>query len=105
LARGLPSVLAAQPVAWARRVALVCASFSRVAAYIDEDPADRRFHSHPDLRLVVRARHGTPRPLPSLACPEPRQVKAPGKDVIPAAIAARDGRVRSLRLWPFRPAT
>jgi len=105
LARGLPSTLAAQPVAWARRVELVCASCSRMAAYVDEDPAGRRFHSHPDLRLVIRSRHITRRHLQSVACPEHGRLKATWKAVLPAAIAARDGRVRSLRLWPFRPAT
>jgi len=40
-----------------------------------------------------------------VACPEHGQLKATWKDVIPAAIAARDGQVRNLRLWPFRPAT
>jgi len=32
-------------------------------------------------------------------------LEATWKAVLPAAIAARDGRVRSLRLWPSRPAT
>jgi hypothetical protein len=104
LARGLPSILAAQPVVRARRVELVCASCGRVAAHVDEDPVGRFFHNYPDLRLVVRSRKMTRRHLKSVTCPEHGRLKATWKAVLPAAAAARDGQVRSQRLWPVSPA-
>jgi hypothetical protein len=105
LARGLPSILAAQPDARARRVKLVCASCGRVAAHVDEDPAGRFFHDYPDLQLVVRSTNITRRHLRSVTCPEHGRLEATWKAVLPAAVAARDGRVRSQRLRPASPAT
>lgn len=104
LARGVPSMLAAQPVASARRVKVTCASCGRVAAYVDEDPAGLCFRG-PDLRLVVRSGNITRRHLQSLACSEHGRLKATWKAVLPAAVAARDGRVRKLQLWPVGPAS
>jgi hypothetical protein len=98
-ARGLPSMLAARPRAW-RRVKLTCASCGRVAAYVDEDPVGRSFRNYRDLRLVVRSRNITRRHLQSVTCPEHGRLKATWKTVLPAAVAARDGRVRSLQLRP-----
>lgn len=109
LARGLPTPLAAKRAALARRVELTCALCGRVAAYIDEDPIGARFHDYPDLRLVarsvVRSRNITRRHIQSVACPEHGRLQAKWKDLLPAAAAARDGEVRSLRLWPTSPAT
>lgn len=105
LARSLPSILAAQQGAWARRVRLTCVCCGRVAAYVDEDPVGRFFHNYPDLRLVVRSRRITRRHLQSVVCPEHGRLKATWKAVLPAAAAARDGQVRSLELWPVSPDT
>ena len=105
LARGLPSIVAAQPGARARRVELTCASCGRVAAHVDEDPVGRFFHDYPDLQLVVRSRNITRRHLRSVTCPEHGRLKATWQDVLPAAVAARDGQVRSQRLRPVSPAT
>jgi hypothetical protein len=105
LARGLPSILAAPPIAWVRRVELTCASCGRVAAYVDEDPAGRFFRNYPDLRLVVRSRTITRRHLQSVACPEHGRLEVTWKAVLPAAVEARDGQVRSLQLWPVSPAS
>jgi len=106
-ARSLPSMRDAKPdaPAGARRVKLACASCGRVAAVVAEDPAGIRFRDHPGLRLVVRSRNITRRHLQSVRCPEHGRLKARWTAVLPAAAAARDGRVRRLRLRPASPAT
>jgi len=98
----LPSMLAARANAprTVRRVTLVCASCSRVAAFVDEDPSGRRFRGYPDLRLVVRSGTFTRRHLQSVRCPEHGRLSARQATVLPAAAAARDGRVRTVRLRP-----
>lgn len=106
-ARDLPSMLAAKPnaPAKARRVRLTCASCGRVAALVDEDPAGARFRDYPGLRLAVRSGNITRRHLQSVVCPEHGRLHARQAVVLPAAAAARDGRVRTLRLPPVSPAT
>jgi hypothetical protein len=91
-------MLAAQPKA--RRVKLACASCGRVAAFVDEDPAGARFRGYPGLRLVVRSGKFTRRHLRSVRCPEHGWLKAGQTAVLPAVAAARDGRVRTVRLQP-----
>ena len=102
-ARRLPSILAAadpiDPEA-ARRVKLACASCGRVAAFVDEDRAGARFRDYPGLRLVVRSGKFTRRHLQSVRCPEHGRLNAKQAAVLAAAAAARDGRVRTLRLLP-----
>jgi hypothetical protein len=98
LARSLPSMLAARPSVRARRVKLACRSCGRVAAFVDEDPAGTRFEHHPGLRLLVRSTNVTRRHLHSVSCPEHGRLLASWAAVLPAVVAARDGRVR--RLWP-----
>ena len=102
-ARRLPSILAAaQPndPEPARRVKLACASCGRVAAFVDEDRAGARFRDYPGLRLVVRSGKFTRRHLQSVRCPEHGRLNAKQAAVLAAAAAARDGRVRTLRLLP-----
>jgi hypothetical protein len=105
--RRLPSMLNAKPDAPvpARRVKLACASCGRVAAFVDEDPAGARFRDYPGLRLVVRSGKFTRRHLQSVWCPEHGRLNASRAAVFPAAAAARDGRVRTLRLPPVSAAT
>jgi hypothetical protein len=55
-------------------------------------------HGPTDLRLVVKSRKITRRHLQSVACPEHGRLKATWEAVLPAAVAARDGRVRRLQL-------
>ena len=107
LARDLPSMLAANPnaPAKARRVRLACASCGRVAALVDEDPAGARFRDYPGLRLAVSSGHITRRHFQSIFCPEHGRLNARRAVVFPAAVAARDGRVRTLRLPPVSLAT
>jgi hypothetical protein len=104
-ARRLPSMLAAQPHAPARRVKLACTSCGRVAAFVDEDPSGARFRGYPGLRLVVRSGKITRRHLQSVWCPEHGRLNARQAAVLPAAAAARDGRVRTVRLRPVPPTT
>ena len=99
----MPRMLAAQrnsPQA-ARRVRLACASCGQVAAFVDEDPAGARFRNYPSLRLVVRSGKFTRRHLQSVRCPDHGRLKARQAAVLPAAAAARDGRVRTVRLRPM----
>jgi hypothetical protein len=105
LARRLPSMLAARPVIRARRVTLACRSCGRLAASVDEDPAGTRFERCPGLRLVVRSASITRRDLQSVRCPEHGRLLASWTAVLPAAAAARDGRVRRLRLPPVSSVT
>lgn len=99
-ARRLPSMLAAKPSVRARRVRLACQSCGRVAAFVDEDPADTRFERYPGLRLLVRSRNSIRRNLHSVSCPMHGRLLASWTAVLPAVVAARDGRVRRLRLPP-----
>ena len=103
----MPSMLTAQPDAPvpARRVELACASCGRVAAFVDEDPGGARFRKYPGLRLVVRSGKFTRRHFQSVWCPEHGRLNARQAAVLPAAAAARDGRVRTLRLPPVTSAT
>src|SRR5262249_50063536 len=98
----LPSMLAVQANAprTARRAELVCASCGRVAAFVEEDPSGRRFRDYPGLRLVVKSGKFTRRHLQSVRCPEHGRLNARQAAVLPAAAAARDGRVRTVRLRP-----
>jgi hypothetical protein len=105
LARGLPSMLAAQWSVRARRVRLACRSCGRVAAFVDEDPAGTRFERHPGLRLLVRSRNITRRNPQSVSCPEHGRLLASWTAVLPAAVAARDGAVYQLRLPPVSAVT
>jgi hypothetical protein len=98
-------MLAARPSVRARRVKLACRSCGRVAAFVDEDPAGTRFEGYPGLRLLVRSRSITRRNLHSVSCPEHGRLLASWTAVLPAAIAARDGRMRRLRLRPTSSAT
>jgi hypothetical protein len=100
LARSLPSMLAARPSVRARRVKLACRSCGRVAAFVDEDPAGTRFERYRGLRLVVRSQNITRRNLHSVSCPAHGRLLASWTAVLPATVAARDGRVRQLRLPP-----
>jgi hypothetical protein len=105
-AHQLPRMLAAQrnsPQA-ARRVRLACASCGRVAAFVDEDPAGARFRGYPGLRVVVRSGKFTRRHLQSVRCPEHGRLRARQAEVLPATAAARDGRVRTVRLRPVTTA-
>jgi len=106
-ARRLPSILAALPndPEAARRVKLACASCGHVGAFVDEDPAGARFRDYPGLRLVVRSGKITRRHLQAVRCPEHGLLKARQAAVLAAAAAARDGRVRTLRLPPTMAAT
>ena len=104
-ARSLASMLAAQPSVQARRVKLACRSCGRVAAFVDEDPAGTRFERYRGLRLLVRSRNIARRNLHSVSCPVHGQLLASWTAVLPAAIAARDGRVRRLLLWPVSSVT
>ena len=104
-ARRLPSMLAAKPSVRARRVRLACRSCGRVAAFVDEDPAGTRFERYPGLRLLVRSRNSTRRNLQSVWCPVHGRLLASWTAVLPATIAARDGRVRRLRLPPVSSVT
>ena len=105
LARSLPSMLAAQQSVRARRVRLACRSCGRVAAFVDEDPAGTRFERYRGLRLLVRSRNITRRNPQSVSCPVHGRLLASWTTVLPAAIAARDGRVRRLRLPPVSAVT
>ena len=105
LARRLQSMLAAKPSVRARRVRLACRSCGRVAAVVDEDPAGTRFEGYPGLRLLVRSRNISRRNLQSVSCPEHGRLLASWTAVLPAAVAARDGRVRRLRLPPVSSVT
>lgn len=102
----MPSILAAQANAerTARRVELICAACGRVAAFVDEDPSGKRFRDYPGLRLVVKTGRITRRHLQSVRCPEHGRLKARQAAVLAAALAARDGRVRSVRLRPVTSA-
>jgi hypothetical protein len=104
-ARSLPPMLAAKPGIRARRVKLACRCCGRVAAFVDEDPAGARFERHRGLRLVVRSRNITRRNLQSVSCPEHGRLLASWTAVLPVAVAARDGRVRRLRLRPASSVT
>ena len=105
LARSLLSMLAAKPIIRARRVRLACRSCGRVAAFVDEDPAGTRFERYPGLRLVVRSRNIARRNFQSVSCPVHGRLLASWTAVLPAVVAARDGRVRRLRLPPLGSAT
>ena len=93
-------MLAAKPSIRARRVKLACRLCGRVAAFVDEDPAGTRFERYRGLRLVVRSPNTTRRNLQSVSCPLHGRLLASWTAVLPAAIAARDGRVRRLPLRP-----
>ena len=97
-------MLAAQPSTRARRVRLACRSCGRLAAFVDEDPAGTRFERCPGLRLLVRSPDITRRNLQSVACPVHGRLLASWTAVLPAVVAARDGRVRRLRLPPVSSA-
>jgi|SRR5437660_8068652 hypothetical protein len=105
LARSLPSMLAAQQSARARRVKLACRSCGRIAAFVDEDPAGTRFERYRGLRLLVRSGNVTRRNLQSVSCPVHGHLLASWTAVLPVAVAARDGRVRRLRLPPVSSVT
>jgi hypothetical protein len=105
LARSLPSVLAARQSARARRVKLACRACGRVVAFVDEDPAGTRFERYPGLRLLVRSPNITRRNLHSVSCPEHGRLLASWTAVLPAAVAARDGRLRRLKLPPVSSVT
>jgi hypothetical protein len=98
--RSLPSVLAAQQSVRARRVKLACRSCGRVAAFVDEHPAGTRFERYRGLTLLVRSGNIARRNLHSVSCPVHGRLLASWTAVLPAVIAARDGRVRRLRLRP-----
>lgn len=104
MARSLPSILATRPSVRARRVKLACRSCGRVAAFVDEDPAGTRFEGYPGLRLLVRSATVTRRNLHPVSCPEHGRLLASWTAVLPAAVAAQDGRVRRLRLRPVSSA-
>jgi hypothetical protein len=98
-------MLAAQQSVRARRVMLACRSCGRIAAFVDEDPTGTRFERYPGLRLLVRSRNITRRNLHSVSCPEHGRLLASWTAALPAAVAARDGRVRRLRLPPVSSVT
>jgi hypothetical protein len=98
-------MLVAQQSVRARRVRLACRSCGRIAAFVDEDPAGTRFERYPGLRLLVRSRNITRRNLHSVSCPEHGRLLASWTAALPAAVAARDGRVRRLRLPPVSSVT
>ena len=98
-------MLAARPNVRARRVKLACRSCGRLAASVDEDPAGTRFERYRGLRLVVRSQNVTRRNLHSVSCPVHGRLLASWAAVLPAAIAARDGQVRRLRLRPVSSVT
>ena len=84
---------------------LACRSCGRVSAFVDEDPVGTPFERYPGLRLVVRSRNAASRNLQSVSCPEHGRLLASWTAVLPAAVAARDGRVRRLRLRPVSSIT
>jgi hypothetical protein len=87
-----------------RRVKLTCGSCGRVAAIIEEHPAGTSFADYPGLFVLVRSGHVTRRHLQQVTCPRHGLLRASWTRVLPAAEAARDGRVRTLRLWPVTAA-
>ena len=107
------SMMAAHPntPAGTRRVKLACGSCGhgsrpRIVTMIDEHPSGTRFPDYPGLRLVARSGNVTRRHLQAVSCPEHGRLRAQWTDVLPAAAAAaRDGRVRTLRLRQVSPAT
>ena len=98
-------MLAAKPGIRARWVRLACRSCGRVAAFVDEDPAGARFEPYPGLRLLVRSPDITRRNLQSVWCPGHGRLLASWTAVLPAVVAARDGRVRRVRLPPVSSVT
>jgi len=62
--------------------------------------AGTRFERYRGLRLVVRSQNITRRNLHSVSCPAHGRLLASWTAVLPATVAARDGRVRQLRLPP-----
>jgi hypothetical protein len=85
-------------------VKLACRTCGRVAAVVDEDPAGISSRDYPGLRLMVRSGKITRRHLQAVSCPVHGRLDAHWRTVRPAAAAARDGRVRMLRLPPVSPA-
>ena len=83
---------------------LACRACSRIAAFVDEDPAGARFERYRPA-LLVRSPNITRRNLHSVSCPEHGLLLASWRAVLPAAVAARDGRVRRLKLPPASSVT
>lgn len=81
-----------------RRVKLVCGSCGTVAAVVDEDPAGVPNSDYPGLLLIVRCGNRAHRHMQAVSCRRHGKLDATWERVLPLAQAARDGRVRTLRI-------